>query len=397
MPKYAVEMDFRVMVWNERRLKQLETEMRKLAGVTKDMKAYERTARMEMARSITETKESNRVMKAKLDIGRGYEGNRTDLLRLDAQTAVQQEQLQMKYDATFAAEKRIYQQLGPLTDAQRTQNQAQIENIYTSERQRVAMESAMHANRSFRWAIMQCSISLFVMNISIHQLIGSLDVLFGENEAMKKSFQDIGKIIQLSIAPLQVYFAMTQMVAMAHKTYLAPALMATTTAMLGLYFLYRGLTEKSKELKALFIFLAGVMFTLTALAIKMTIAKWRLAIATGAEKTAETYGAAAPAILGGWASIVGGGILLSALAAAGVYAAGAQTMPGELRLFRRGGLVTVHPGEIYRPAEVSRATPATGSETIVNVNLYGVTTVEEGILPQLSREVEVAVLSGLEG
>lgn len=231
---------------------------------------------------------------------------------------------------------------------------------------------AMIAMQAKRRAMMQASISLFVMNISMNQLVGSLKPFVKGNKEAEKALNDLSAALNFSIAPLQAYMAVMQIstnLAQSQKI----AFLGVAASLGAVFFMYEALTAQSKPLRAAY---AAIATVLTIVA----IAQW--AFATGLATT-ET-------LMGNLAAFgaVAAGLAATAAVVGWVSAPGAQTQPGQRKKVTRGGLAEIHEGEIWRPTEEDKEG---GGITIVLPRGYRGTVSES---KYFAREVERQIRSG---
>jgi len=181
-----------------------------------------------------------------------------------------------------------------------------------------------------RKTLMAASISMFVLNISMGQLVQSIKPLVKGNEDLEKSVNDITAALQFSMAPLQAYMAL-QMISKSLADEQKVSFLGVASALGGVFFLYEAITSKSPALRAAY---AGIATALFAVA----IASWMANVALATGKT----------LIGDWKAfgIVAAGVAASAAIVAGLTAPKAQTLTGHSKRVRKGGIALLDDDEV---------------------------------------------------
>ena len=216
-------------------------------------------------------------------------------------------------------------------------------------KQAIAIREAEAALKAKRRAMMQASISLFVMNISANQLVSSLKPLVKGNEEATKAIEGYQAMLNMSLAPMQAYMALKQLQINLEKQH-AAAVTGVIAGMSTAYFWYAALTAKSREMRMVMGALAGIMTVLALRQAFVAITAWQAAVA-------QATGRAVVGDMSGWVKIgIGMGIAAAVGAAiAGLTAPRAQTLTGQGKYVREGGLAKLDPGEIVtRPSGGAR-------------------------------------------
>jgi len=230
-----------------------------------------------------------------------------------------------------------------------------------------AEEAAAQALQMKRRALMQASISMFVLNISVGQLANSLKPLVANNEEATKVLDQFQAMLQLTLGPMQAFMAL-QSIHINLSNQQKVAMLGVVAAMGAAFFWYAAITAKSREMKIVLGALAGAMTFLAVRQAWVAISAWQAAIATAAQQGVSTFGASlaisAPIIAGGLATaaLVGGAI--------GALLPTAQTEPGQRRRIDRTGLAVVHAGEIMRPTGADEEGRGIGNVTVILPRTY---------------------------
>lgn len=234
----------------------------------------------------------------------------------------------------------------------------------TAVQEEVAYKRTEMALKAKRRALMQVSISMFVMNISVGQLLSSILPLVKGNEEATKALKGYQAVIMLSLGPMQAYMALKMIQINLEKQH-AAAVMGVVAGMSAAYFWYAMLTTKSRELKIVLGALAGVMTAIAIVQGAIAISAWQAAVATATAQGVSTLGAS----LGVSLPIIAGGIGLAALVGAtiGALLPTAQTRVGQMKKITKSGVAEVHEGEIWRP---SRGEGAGAGMGVGDINIF---------------------------
>lgn len=348
-----VEIDIRTKVTGLAEVKALETALSKLQqkarGITDVQERV--TAKTKLDTEIM--KQNNRVLLAKTEMTK-------DVRRALAKQQVIQEDLTKTFSHQMNVERRAFRI-----------NQANIKegmksNIVSA---RVAAETAIQEEAAYkkseialkakRRALMQVSISMFVFNISVGQMVSSLLPLVKGSEEATKALKGYQAILMLSMGPMQAYMAIKMIQINLERQHQA-AVFGVVAAMSAAYFWYAMLTTKSKEMKIILGALAGVMTALAARQAFVAITAWQAAVA-------QATGRAVIGDVSGWVKIgVGLGIAAGVGATIGGLLPTGQTRVGQRKRVGRGGLAELHEGEeISRPRMGTRGIGEGGGDTII--------------------------------
>jgi len=215
--------------------------------------------------------------------------------------------------------------------------------------QAAAIKQAEIAIKAKRRAMMQVSISMFVMSISVNQFVNSLKPLVKGNEEATKAIEGYSAVLNMSLAPMQAYMSLKMIQINLEKQH-AAAVMGVVAGMSAAYFWYAALTSKSRELRVVMGALAGALTAVAIIQGWIAVTAWQAAIAKAAESGVATLGATVPITSG----IIAGGIVAASAIGAligGLTAPKAQTLTGQGKYVREGGLAKLDPGEIVtRPS-----------------------------------------------
>jgi hypothetical protein len=207
----------------------------------------------------------------------------------------------------------------------------------TTNQQIIASEQMLEQQlRAKRRALMQVSISLFVMNISANQLVSALKPLVKENEAATQSLNDFSALLNLSLGPMQLFLALLQIQA-ALQISVAESATIMGAAMGAAFFFLLAFRQEAPVIRAALAGVAGVMAA--------------FAIVSAQAALANTVLAGSLATL---VSAVGGPVGLAiGLAATGAAVAfitgllpSGQTLTDQQKRVKRSGIAEIHEGEV---------------------------------------------------
>ena len=342
-----IEIRIQNRVFGQESIKQLEDALTRLKNTARAQNDVQKLVTAQTRFDTEALRQSNQVLKAKVNLSDddvralALQKNRAQDLNktIKSRMAVEQESIRVQEAST---KKGI-----ALSDEQSRVIAAN--NI----KEAAAIKQTEIALKAKRRALMQVSISMFVMNISVGQLLSSILPLVKGNEEATKALKGYQAVIMLSLGPMQAYMALKMIQINLEKQH-AAAVMGVVAGMSAAYFWYAALTTKSKELRIVMSALAAVMTVLAARQAIVAITAWQAAVA---EATAKSiFGD-----LSGWVKIgIGLAIAAGVGAAIGALLPSAQTEPGQMRRFTKGGLAEVHEGEIWRPAGAMGAAGADG-------------------------------------
>jgi len=293
---------------------------------------------------IETMKQSNQMLLAKSKM------NKRELTALATQTNLQEQynytianNLKMEQQALLV--KKMYAEAGiKITmEEARTHAVANAEIIQSEiAKQKVMMET--------RKALMAASISMFVLNISMGQLVTSMKPFVEGNEDAERTLKDVAGALQFSMAPLQAYMSL-QMISTSLAASQKVAFMGVATSLGAIFFFYQAITAKSAGMRAAYAALAVV---LTAVA----VASWLAAYGTASLKAALT-GNIIPliAVTAGLAAAMG--------AVAYVTAPKAQTLTGHRKRVRKGGLAELDDDEVVQRISKDGTKSGGGGDTII--------------------------------
>jgi hypothetical protein len=202
-----------------------------------------------------------------------------------------------------------------------------------------------------RQSLMQTSISMFVLNISMSQLVSSIKPLVKGNEFLTQSLDTVQASLSLCLAPMQAYYSMLMIIqASQGKTALTAIYMGIAFA--AAFFLLLGFQQKSPGIRAALFALSGAMMA-------VAITSWGAATGIGVFKTAW----------GDWSTMAALVIAAGALAAAVGYmtaAPKAQTLTGHRKRVRKGGMAELDDDEVVQRVSKDGSKNGGGG----NINIY---------------------------
>ena len=178
--------------------------------------------------------------------------------------------------------------------------------------------------------LMAASISMFVLNISLGQLVTAMKPFVEGNADAEKGLKDLAGALQFSMAPLQAYMAL-QMISTSLAEEQKVAFLGVAASLGAIFFLYQAITAQSPAMRAAYAALSAIL-------IVVAIAQW--AFATGLA-TAET-------LMGNIAAYAPVAIGLAAIAGVVGYvtAPKAQTLTDHRKRVRSGGMAILDDDEV---------------------------------------------------
>ena len=327
-----VEINIRTKVQGLAEVKALETALAKLKSQVMAQGEVKKRVTAQTKLDTEIMKQNNQVLLAKTKMTSGV---RAAL----AKQQVIQEDLTKQHAHQMDVERRAFRI-----------NQANIKTGMKSNivAARVAAESAIVEEAAYkksemalkakRRALMQVSISMFVFNISVGQMVSSLLPLVKGNEEATRALKGYQAVLMMSMGPMQAYMAIKMIQINLEKQHQA-AVFGVVAAMSAAYFWYAMLTTKSRELKIIMGALAGIMTLLAARQALVAITAWQATVA-------QATGRAVIGDLSGWMKVgIGLGIAAGVGAAIGALLPTGQTRVGQRKRVGRGGVAELHEGE----------------------------------------------------
>lgn len=327
------QLNITVTVTGAEQLGKLREHTAALNAALKDTKMIKETAIAQTKNEIAQLQVNNKLLGFKAKMGK------RDLSRI-AREMNKNEDLTKQTQQNLAVEK----------GAWRLKSQAKKDNMSLSInearvvsaaniQEAAAIKQAEMALKAKRRALMQVSISMFVFNISVGQMVSSLLPLVKGNEEATKALKGYQAVLMMTMGPMQAYMAIKMIQINLEKEH-AAAVLGVVAAMSAVYFWYAALTAKSREMRAALGALAGIMTFLAARQAYVAYTTWQAAVAAGTAKA--IFGD-----LSGWLAVgIGLGIAASVGAAIGALTAPrAQTLTGQGKYVREGGFAKLDPGE----------------------------------------------------
>ena len=206
-----------------------------------------------------------------------------------------------------------------------------------------------------RKALMGASISMFVLNISVSQLVTSLKPLVEGNEAAEEGLKKLQGALSLSLAPMQAFMAV-QMIMTSTTMTLTQALTLFGGAMMFSIGLMGAMTSDSVAMRIAFSALAGVGAVMAATQFLASIATMTLSgsLATLQAVMANPLGLIALAAGVGATAFAVGSIMSMQKA---------QTLTDHRKRVRKGGLALLDDDEVV--TRESKAGTRGGGDTII--------------------------------
>jgi len=331
-----IEIRIENKVFGQESIRELEQALVRLQNSARKQSEVKKLV-IAQTRLETETlKQSNQVLKARANLGAG------DVKRLATQMNIQEN-----------FQNQIQQRMKTEQDALRFQEIAKTEGMKLSIKEArviaqanqqivAAEEAAAQALRIKRRALMQVSISLFVMNISANQLVSAIKPLVKGNEAATQAITDFQAMLNLALGPMQFYLALLQ-IQEALQIKAAASAKLFGAALGAAFFFLVAFRRESPAIRAALGAVAGAMAAMAVVSFATAMANTILAgsLSTLISAAGGPIGLAIGLAAAGAAIAVVGGWIAKAKSA--------QTQPGQMKRFTKGGLAEVHEGEIFRP------------------------------------------------
>lgn len=342
MPAKPIEVNIQTKVDGLAQIKALENALQRLKSSFQGANAIQERVAGQYRVDTAIMRQNNQVLRA-----------RTQLSDKDiAARAVQmnfEEDYQLQIQRRMQIERQAFRIRQLALDARMKMTLADARVNAEANMEIIASEQAKAAQlRITQQALMRASISMFVMNISMGQLVTAMKPFVKGNEDAEKALENLSGALQFSMAPLQAYMSLQMIsISLAHEQKVA--FLGVAASLASIFFLYTAITSKSAGMRAAFA-------ALTVVSVALAIAQW--AIATGLATTETLLG-----------NIVAIGVIVAGLAALGaaigfITAPHAQTEPGQRRRIDKAGLAVVHEGEIWRPTGSDDGGDGTKSVTI---------------------------------
>ena len=226
---------------------------------------------------------------------------------------------------------------------------------------------------------------MFVMNISMSQMLSSIKELAGENQVLNETFDQMMVQMRILMSPFQVLYALMQMIN-GMTGMVTKGLFGMATAGMAVWGAFNALNAKTNEARAIWSVYTGIMAAAAAATLYSAYAQWQEAIAKKADTMATMENTAAQtnnaiakifsahAGLGpiGWAlgiaAVVAAVTFLASMFATGKRIS-AQTSYGEERRILETGFIYAHKGEIIGRVSEPEVAGGGGSRE-VHVHLF---------------------------
>lgn len=374
-----IQINIRNKVFGAEEVRSLEAALRRLKNEQLDMNKIQRRVAAQAGIETETLRRSNAMLQARTQLSNqsiralAMQRNTEENLRFQIDQRMQTEQDAIRFQEMFARE-------GIMLSNEQARVVAQNNAMIVAAEQEAEM-----AIRAKRRAMMQASISLFVLNISVNQLVGALKPLVKGNEAATNAVNDMAAVLNIAIAPMQAFMSIQQLMINLNIS-LAQSFKMVGSALLAAFVLMQAVRAESAAMRAVFSILTGVIAT-------YAVVQFTSAMMTFLNASAQ---ATLQAVMGNPLGLVA----LAAGISAGVFAlatfAGdrpsAQTRAGQRKRVSRSGLAEIHEGEeIVREPMGEGGVGRRGDITIVLPESY------RGTISQsrfLAKEVQRLVNSG---
>lgn len=343
-------------------LASLNADIKRLNQNIKAQNNLGKVADAQQKKYTKELQQSNKMMKAKVSGDQRHFKNIAKELNL-------QQDLSEQYETKIEIERRVLRAKETATAQGQKFNEASarstIENSIKEEMAYKRVQGAINAKRK---ALMQASISLFVMNISLNQMVTSFKPLVKGNEDASKAIDEYSAVLNMTLGPMQAYMALQQLSINLDKKK-AKAVKGALASMTVMFLMYKAITAEATSMKIVFASLGLIMAVLTAKQISASIATIMHA---GSMATLK-------AVMGNMTAFakLGIGIGLTGLAvgAIGALSGTFQTPIGGTKQVGRTGLAMVHEGEIFSRPSLSTTN---NQSMVLNMNFGAGITRDDG-------------------
>ena len=242
------------------------------------------------------------------------------------------------------------------------------------------------AEKTRRRELMQASIGMFVMGITMTQTLDTMAKMAGQGSTLEAVFKDMSQGVRLMLGPIQVLTSAMQFLNMENRK-LMLTMGKTMLLFAGAYILWRAFNTTSKELRFALGMIGGVLITLNALLLINTARTWANTYAKIIKISVSSLGTAVPLIA---AAIAMGAVLGFAAMAT---APKGQTAPGYSRPVTDTGLVYAHRGETISRVGAMEPRMAHGLTVIFQVPESSV--VSTDMVDYMANKLEIIAASGV--
>lgn len=293
---------------------------------------------------------------------------------------------QMETERRLANERKFANDQARQIDAEFKARKVEMKMLEQEELER--KRALIIVEKSRRRELMQASIGMFVMGITMTQTLDTMGKMAGQGTVLEGVFKDMSQGVRLMLGPIQVVTSAMQFLNMENKK-LMVTMLRFMGVFAGIYFLYKAFTSKSKELRFALAMISGVIMTLSALYAIQTGKIWSKIYAKIIELNISSLGAAAPLIAA--ALGVGAAMGLAAYASAPK----GQNAPGYSRPVGETGLIYAHKGETISRIGQSQLDMASPMTVIFNIPENSI--VDTGMVDYMTGQLEVISASGRGG
>lgn len=268
----------------------------------------------------------------------------------------------------------------------------QLVDYYERENQALTLNTKKKGLN--RQAMMQLSISYFVFLITLRAVVEEMKKYTKAGTVAGEMVNALGETLVKVMPAVQLFTALTNMAVM-RMTALSAAVAGVGIGLLAIVFLYKAVTAKTREAKIALGLLSGAFMVVTAALFTYTLqqmaANSQLVLALALSENYAAIAAAFIVTFAAMAAMSAGTVALVStqqdffkkVASEGIP--GFQTMPGESRLIKSGGIYRGHAGEVIsRPAEGT--SPIDMASKIV-INVEAGAYVDERLMEQLGNQV----------
>jgi len=353
MPEGSL-ITIRLQIKGKTELQRLNSEIAQLNKMLKKQTTISKIADRQQQVYAKRLKLSNAILKEKIN------GDQQHFKDIAKELNLQQD-LNEIYEGKIEVERRV---LRAKEDAARKgiafNEESARRTIEAQVKEEMAYKRVQEAINAKRKALMQTSISLFVLNISANQLVSSLKPLVKENEAATKALEDMQAMLNLTLGPLQFYLALLQ-IQEALQLKAATTAKLFGTAMAGTFLMMMAIRQEAPALRAALGAISGALLALSIMNFMNALSEQ---IKAGAILTSIMTRMGGPVGFIAGMAMAGAGI---ALVTGWISKAKSsyETPLGGMKRVGRTGLAMVHEGEIFGRPSMSMT-----SNNSMTMNLY---------------------------
>lgn len=382
----GVDLALRATVFGKAQIVSLNAELKKLRINRLVGTRAAEVARKQMGLAMGNLREQNSLVREQLNLSkeqrfffakdRMEQKRLLDLRRADEEVMERAVKIRERRNMTVAQSVQM---------AETQIRQERVSAIATKARNELLKEQ-VRLESIRRQELMQASIGMFVMGITMTQTLGVMEQMAGTGTRLGNVFKAMSQGVRFMLGPIQVVTSALQFMNMVNKQ-----MMLTMTRFMlilgGVFILFKAFTSQGRLMRFVLGSIAGALLILNAKLLINTARTWASTIAKIVNISVSTLGTALPVL----AAAVAGGLAIGLAAMA--TAPKGQTTMGFIRPIRQTGLFYGHRGEGV--GQIGSMVPSGGErKVVININIESGAVVDEPLITKMSRELEMAAASG---